>query len=130
MQTTQLPTWCCHQEDDDDLFQSDDQDSDPVMQENTEEGLKDYNEFPKPDAVKTRDDLNDLDNRRVTNLTTKESVAFKDDDEEGDDEESDEEDKKAAQDCHPVHSEQVYSCHSVCLLVIMSRIHILQINKD
>ena len=65
MQTTQHTTWCCHQDDDDDdLFNSDDQDcdSDPVAEQgNTEERLMSYNEFPKPEAVKTRDNLNDLD---------------------------------------------------------------------
>ena len=118
MLTTQLPTWCCHQEDEDLSYSDDDEaDSvhDPGVQENTEERLMSYNEFHKPEAVRSRDDLNDLDSRRVTILTNKDSVAYYEDEEESDDEdESDEEDKKAAQDCHLIHFVQVYSCHSVC----------------
>ena len=133
MQTTQITTWCCH-EDDDNLFNLEDEDSDsvpiPVMQENTEERLKVYSESHKPDAVTTRDDLNDLDSSRLTNLTIKESVANKDDQEEEGDEESDEGDEKAAQDFQPVHSVQVYSCHYVCSSVSLSRVPLYQINKD
>ena len=126
MQTTQITTWCCH-EDGDNLFNLEDEDSDsvpiPVMQESTEKRLKVYKGFHKPNAVKTRDDLNDLDSSRVTNLTIKDSVAYHEDEDEGDDEESDEEkESEIAQDCHPVHSVRVYSCHSVRQSVILSRV--------
>ena len=81
--------------------------SDPVTQVNHEERLMFYNEFHKPEAVRSRDDLSDLDSSRVTNLTIRDSVAYHDDEEEGGDDEEDEE--EAAQDCHLVHSVQVYS---------------------
>ena len=79
-----------------------------------------YKEFHKPDAVRPRDDLNDLDSRGVTNLTIKDSVAYHEDEEEGDDD--DEEEEEAAQDCHPVHSVRVYSCHTIRPSVSLSRV--------
>ena len=67
-----------------------------------------YSEFHKPEAVRSGDDLNDLDSRGVTDPTIKDSVAYHVDEEKGDDEEDDEEeeDEEAAQDCHAAH---VYS---------------------
>ena len=66
MQTTQIPTWCCHQ--DDDNLNSVDQDDDSVHdsgeQDNTEERLRTYNEFQKPEAVRSRDDLNEMMKRK------------------------------------------------------------------
>ena len=61
MQTTQITTWCCH-EDDDNLFNLEDEDSDsvpiPVMQESTEKRLKVYKGFHKPNAVHSAPEQN------------------------------------------------------------------------
>ena len=68
MQTTHFSTWCCHH--DEDLFHPDDQDddsvNDPGEQNNTEQRLQVHKEFYKPNAVRNRDDLNDLDFWSVT----------------------------------------------------------------
>ena len=75
MLTTHLPTWCCHQEEDDDLSNLDDQDdSDPEDQGNIDERLTDHNEFHKHDDVMTRDDTKDLDSVMVAFLNIKDNV--------------------------------------------------------
>ena len=93
MITTQLPTWCCHQDDDDLSYLDDQDDNDPEEQDYTEERLTDHREFHKPDDVMARDDPKDLDSVMAALPNIKDSDNKDEDDDVKKNEDEDEEEE-------------------------------------